>query len=175
MKKLSESLWADVQSQASGNTVKKEDDFSLLHADGMKDYILDRYVENYELLGVETKDENSLYIAAWVAEGKVKPIYVYFNDGQIADIQLLCKLLDTSEFIKPLSKKYKVRRKVTQESRSKGFKKKHFDMYYYDPVVYVELTPRDHKLCNKDIIDVIDIIMNNTKEPLLTKVYDTRF
>ena len=41
---VNESLWADVQNQASGNTVKKEDDVNRFDAKGFYDYIQKKYV-----------------------------------------------------------------------------------------------------------------------------------
>ena len=43
MKKLSESIWSDMQDRSTGETVRKEDDIELLDIDGFYDYLVKRY------------------------------------------------------------------------------------------------------------------------------------
>ena len=43
MKKLSESIWSDMQDRSTGETVRKEDDISLLDNEGLYDYIKSKY------------------------------------------------------------------------------------------------------------------------------------
>ena len=43
MKKLSESIWSDMQDRSAGETVRKEDDISLLDNEGLYDYIKSKY------------------------------------------------------------------------------------------------------------------------------------
>ena len=43
MRKLSESIWSDIQDRSTGETVRKEDDIELLDIDGFYDYLVKRY------------------------------------------------------------------------------------------------------------------------------------
>ena len=43
MRKLSESIWSDMQDRSTGETVRKEDDIELLDIDGFYDYLVKRY------------------------------------------------------------------------------------------------------------------------------------
>ena len=43
MRKLSESIWSDMQDRSAGDTVRKEDDVNLLDSDGLYDYINKHY------------------------------------------------------------------------------------------------------------------------------------
>ena len=43
MRKLSESIWSDMQDRSTGETVRKEDDVNLLDIDGFYDYLVKRY------------------------------------------------------------------------------------------------------------------------------------
>ena len=43
MKKLSESIWSDIQDRSSGETNRKEDDINLLDREGLYDYLIHHY------------------------------------------------------------------------------------------------------------------------------------
>ena len=43
MRKLSESIWSDIQDRSSGETIRKEDDVNLLDRDGFYKYIMEHY------------------------------------------------------------------------------------------------------------------------------------
>ena len=44
MKKLSESIWSDIQDRSSGEIERKEDDVNNLDIEGLGEYILDHYI-----------------------------------------------------------------------------------------------------------------------------------
>ena len=60
MRKLSESIWSDMQDRSAGETVRKEDDVNLLDRDGFYDYLVKHYEclypESYMILNLKSSD-----------------------------------------------------------------------------------------------------------------------
>ena len=63
MRKLSESIWSDIQDRSSGEVVRKEDDINLLDRDGFYNYIMEHYKTTtedvtgpYAIINSENKD-----------------------------------------------------------------------------------------------------------------------
>ena len=57
---LKESLWADVQSQASGDTVKKEDDVNSMDKDRFFEYLQDHY--EYHMSSIQNTEKHGIFI-----------------------------------------------------------------------------------------------------------------
>ena len=59
MRKLSESIWSDIQDRSSGETVRKEDDVNILDRDGFFDYLDRRYSHVRTIM--KTKEPYGIY------------------------------------------------------------------------------------------------------------------
>ena len=85
MRKLSESIWSDIQDRSAGKVIRKEDDVNHMNFDTFADYIEDNYSEegNWFSIG-ENSDEKSRYIEIEIISG----ITLSFNvvDGEIYSI-----------------------------------------------------------------------------------------
>ena len=61
MRKLSESIWSDMQDRSMGEKIRKEDDIELLDRDGFYDYLVKRYEylypKHYNILNLELSDQ----------------------------------------------------------------------------------------------------------------------
>lgn len=60
MRKLSESIWSDMQDRSMGEKIRKEDDIELLDRDGFYDYLVKRYEylypKHYNILNYKSSD-----------------------------------------------------------------------------------------------------------------------
>ena len=85
MRKLSESIWSDIQDRSSGETIRKEDDVNHMNFDTFADYIKDNYSEKGDWFAVvESDNERSRHIEIDIISG----IDLSFNvvDGEIYNI-----------------------------------------------------------------------------------------
>ena len=87
MRKLSESIWSDIQDRSAGETVRKEDDVNLMDFDTFAEYIKDTYSEkgdwNYIIIR-ESEDGKSRHIMLCGGKG----VELTFNvvEGEIYNI-----------------------------------------------------------------------------------------
>ena len=77
MRKLSESIWSDMQDRSTGEIVRKEDDVNLLDRDGFYNYIMEHYKTTtedvtgpYAIINSENKD----YIAIPIIEDETNTL-----------------------------------------------------------------------------------------------------
>ena len=86
---LKESLWADVQSQASGEVVKKEDDIDLMDMDRFFDYINEHYETTSPLFKIRKYDLlDEILIPLYCESSEPRPIHhisLEINYGETPD------------------------------------------------------------------------------------------
>ncbi len=152
MRKLSESIWSDIQDRSSGDTVRKEDDINLLDRDGFYNYIMEHYktvTEDVTGPYAIINSENADYINIPILEDETNTLYRviiwHFNTDERYITIPLRKLFGV--FVK-LRDTFKLQ---SNEDR-------------INPLFKV--FPKDNKkVDNKFFLEVIDFIIDNTKEP----------
>ena len=152
MRKLSESIWSDIQDRSSGDTVRKEDDINLLDRDGFYNYIMEHYktvTEDVTGPYAIINSENADYINTPILEDETNTLYRviiwHFNTDERYITIPLRKLFGV--FVK-LRDTFKLQ---SNEDR-------------INPLFKV--FPKDNKkVDNKFFLEVIDFIIDNTKEP----------
>ena len=153
MRKLSESIWSDIQDRSMGKTVRKEDDISLLDNEGLYDYIKSKYesrIPNFNVdMGYYTNkssNEKDLLIQPY---GQWKPLmlYVFYNDGKIGEI---CTHFDKFKRwnFNILKQKYLL------------IPDRHYDECNYN----FKISEKDGTITNHTVIGIIDILVEVPKE-----------
>ena len=138
MRKLSESIWSDMQDRSAGDTVRKEDDVNLLDSDGLYDYINKHYkriapfafITNIGGMLSVPIIRGTVHICVWYSpESKIKTVSI--GDGMISQVDGLLNLLYDNFSIKEIT-----------------------GLYWLSPKDGSEIT-------NKFFIDVIDFLLEN--------------
>ena len=163
MRKLSEiteSIWSDMQDRSSGETVRKEDDVNLLDRDGFYNYIMEHYKTTTEdVTGpyaiINSKNED--YIKIPILEDETNTLYStlyrvimwHFNtDERYITIPVEEPFWGSDLFIK-----------IRDTFKLQAIEDKFYPRF--------KLFPKDNKkVDNKFFLEVIDFIIDNTKEPL---------
>ena len=138
MRKLSESIWSDMQDRSAGDTVRKEDDVNLLDSDGLYDYINKHYkriapfafITNIGGMLSVPIIRGSEHNCVWYSpESEIKAVSI--GDGMISQVDGLLNLLYDNFSIKEITRLY-------------------------------WLSPKDgSEITNKFFIDVIDFLLEN--------------
>ena len=160
MKKLSESIWSDMQDRSAGETVRKEDDISLLDNEGLYDYIKSKYesrIPNFNVdMGYYTNkssNEKDLLIQPY---GRWKPLmlYVFYNDGKIGEI---CTRFDKFKRwnFNILKQKYLL------------IPDRHYDECNYN----FKISEKDGTITNHTVIGIIDILVEDKSKILLESIW----
>ena len=160
MKKLSESIWSDMQDRSTGETVRKEDDISLLDNEGLYDYIKSKYesrIPNFNVdMGYYTNkssNEKHLLIQPY---GRWKPLmlYVFYNDGKIGEI---CTHFDKFKRwnFNILKQKYLL------------IPDRHYDECNYN----FKISEKDGTITNHTVIGIIDILVEDKSKILLESIW----
>ena len=160
MKKLSESIWSDMQDRSAGETVRKEDDISLLDNEGLYDYIKSKYesrIPNFNVdMGYYTNkssNEKDLLIQPY---GRWKPLmlYVFYNDGKIGEI---CTHFDKFKRwnFNILKQKYLL------------IPDRHYDECNYN----FKISEKDGTITNHTVIGIIDILVEDKSKILLESIW----
>ena len=160
MKKLSESIWSDMQDRSAGETVRKEDDISLLDNEGLYDYIKSKYesrIPNFNVdMGYYTNkssNEKNLLIQPY---GRWKPLmlYVFYNDGKIGEI---CTHFDKFKRwnFNILKQKYLL------------IPDRHYDECNYN----FKISEKDGTITNHTVIGIIDILVEDKSKILLESIW----
>ena len=155
MRKLSEiteSIWSDMQDRSAGEEIRKEDDINLLDRDGFYNYIMEHYkTATEDVTGPYAiiNSENADYINIPILEDETNTLYRviiwHFNTDERYITIPLRKLFGV--FVK-LRDTFKLQ---SNEDR-------------INPLFKV--FPKDNKkVDNKFFLEVIDFIIDNTKEP----------
>ena len=108
---LTESLWADVQNQASGVEKKKEDDIEHLDRDGLFSHILSIYKRKHaHPLPLKPEDKNYFSIPLFESEFGIRlySIYVKFNRKKISAITISADPGECDEFMDVLKERFNV-------------------------------------------------------------------
>ena len=160
MKKLSESIWSDMQDRSAGETVRKEDDISLLDNEELYDYIKSKYesrIPNFNVdIGYYTNkssNEKHLLIQPY---GRWKPLmlYVFYNDGKIGEI---CTHFDKFKRwnFNILKQKYLL------------IPDRHYDECNYN----FKISEKDGTITNHTVIGIIDILVEDKSKILLESIW----
>ncbi len=107
MRKLSESIWSDIQDRSSGDTIRKEDDVNHMNFDTFADYIKDNYSEKGDWFSVvESDNERSRHIeidiisgidlSFNVVDGKIYNILIHNNVNKYIDVPGLKKVFNVN-------------------------------------------------------------------------------
>ena len=138
MRKLSESIWSDIQDRSAGDTVRKEDDINLLDSNGLYDYINKHYkriapfafITNIGGMLSVPIIRGSEHNCVWYSpESEIKAVSI--GDGMISQVDGLLNLLYDNFSIKEITRLY-------------------------------WLSPKDgSEITNKFFIDVIDFLLEN--------------
>ena len=158
MRKLSEiteSIWSDMQDRSSGETVRKEDDINLLDRDGFYNYIMEHYKTTtedvtgpYAIINSENED----YINIPILEDETNTLYRvimwYFNKDERYITIPYRKIFQESDLFVKIRDTFNL-----QPDKDK-----------FNPLF--KMFPKDNKkVDNKFFLEVIDFIIDNTKEP----------
>ena len=152
LSKITESIWSDIQDRSSGDKIRKEDNVNLLDRDGFYNYIMEHYKTTTEdVTGPYAiiNSENADYINIPILEDETNTLYRviiwHFNTDERYITIPLRKLFGV--FVK-LRDTFKLQ---SNEDR-------------INPLFKV--FPKDNKkVDNKFFLEVIDFIIDNTKEP----------
>ena len=159
MRKLSEiteSIWSDMQDRSMGDAVRKEDDIDLLDRDGFYNYIMEHYKTTTEdVTGPYAiiNSENADYINIPILEDETNTLYRviiwHFNTDERYITIPTGNLFTGSDLFVKIRDTFKL-----QPNKDK-----------LKPLF--KIFPKDNKkVDNKFFLEVIDFIIDNTKEPL---------
>ena len=155
LSKITESIWSDMQDRSSGDKIRKEDDVNLLDRDGFYNYIMEHYKTTTEdVTGPYAiiNSENADYINIPILEDETSILYRvimwHFNkDERYITIPYRKTFQESDLFIK-IRDTFKLQ--ATKDEFNPLFK----------------MFPKDNKkVDNKFFLEVIDFIIDNTKEP----------
>ena len=155
MRKLSESIWSDMQDRSTGEIVRKEDDVNLLDRDGFYNYIMEHYKTTTEdVTGPYAiiNSENADYISIPILEYQAVILYSvniwHFNTDEKYITIPTGNLFTGSDLFVKIRDTFKLQ--PNEDKFNHLFK----------------LFPKDNKkVDNKFFLEVIDFIIDNTKEP----------
>ena len=156
MSEITESIWSDIQDRSMGKTVRKEDDVNLLDRDGFYNYIMEHYKTTtedvtgpYAIINSENADQINIPILEDETNTLYRVIIWHFNtDERYITIPVKEPFWGSDLFIK-IRDTFKL-----QEIVSSTFS------------LMFKLLPKDNKkVDNKFFLEVIDFIIDNTKEP----------
>lgn len=163
MKKLSkiiESLWSDIQSRSTGDTVRKEDDVNLMNGEQFYDYLQ----KHYNTLSKEQFNiDESFYqykISVPLLKKDNTPFYLYIESYKDKDY---CFLHMSSSFQTACHKLYYEKLKENDI----------FDIDLVDSGTstfgwFVEIGTKDESKPKNDfVIEVIDFILSQIENPLI--------
>ncbi len=142
MRKLSESIWSDIQDRSSGETNRKEDDVNLLDREGLYDYLIHHYKSTNHFSNISTSASFNTIDVPIIINGGIYCVYFDFNTNEVyvhyATLYMVNKLL-----IK-VSKNFSLRSNSNEH-----------------PQIYI-ISPKDRsKVTNRFFIDVVDFFIDN--------------
>ena len=83
MRKLSESIWSDIQDRSSGETVRKEDDINLLDRDGLYDYLIHHYKNTNSFDPIYNSDAFDTIKVPFLIQGGSDGVYLNFKENEV--------------------------------------------------------------------------------------------
>jgi len=158
MRKLSESIWSDIQDRSSGETVRKEDDINLLDRQDFVDYLKEHY-----------RCEESTTIMQTIADGGSISVCLYEDaDGYLTylmydHIDGFRKLYVTAGFKSSTDYAYNELKTNYKLTEAEGE-----DMDGH-PINNIRIEPkgcRYENLTNKFFLEVLDFIIERIEKPL---------
>ena len=148
MRKLSESLWSEIQDRSAGITQRKEDDVNLMSGKDFCDYLNDNYIgkDGHKIIYDEISNRISMSILK-KHTGLYFSITYNYNSNTITmndDVESLCP-----ELCKMIKENFKVDKK-----------------YVSNPTfTQLIISPSDGSECtNRFFVDVINFIIDNADE-----------
>ena len=138
MRKVSESIWSDMQDRSAGNKIRKEDDVNLLDIDGLCDYLNKHYK-------------------------RTTPFAFITNIGGILSVPIIrdtannCVMYNYKSEIKSVSIVYEIVNQVD------GLLNLLYDNFSIKEITKLYwISPKDgSEITNKFFIDVIDFLLEN--------------
>ena len=138
MRKLSESIWSDIQDRSMGEKIRKEDDIELLDRDGFYDYLVKRYEylypKRYNILNLELSDQIiipmlksqdgiSLNLIMYNIDKPKDMLITITDDSQLRSSDLFIKLEDKYKLIScgRILPKIKIEPKSERDNINKSF------------------------------------------------------
>ena len=152
MRKLSESIWSDMQDRSSGEVVRKEDDINLLDRDGLFDYIYDVYkqiaMNPLPLKSYTSPTRTYFSIPIFRTSNIVYRLTCTFDNDKISNITLMAIDTDVKDFKQALIDNFNVK---TRDNGS------------------LTITAKDGTVSNQVCMDLIKTIVENAPHPYLKK------
>lgn len=155
MRKLSESIWSDIQDRSVGDTVRKEDDINRMKCDELYDLIYDTYEQINPFpvplkSGESTSDKKIQYfsIPIFKTNYKVYRLDAVFTNDKISNLSLMARDADVRDFKQALIDNFDV------IIRSDGG---------------LKIEEKDGTLTNQTCMKLISVIVENAPEPYLIK------
>ena len=150
MKKLSESIWSDMQDRSTGEIVRKEDDIDLLDINELCEYLKTIYKTDSDNDINVIKIEGNLYLLICLYEDEYGYYKYIYYDGDYISMQF--DVIETLKCFSEFERKFSIR-----------FTKSDF------VVNRIEIYPKDKTripVTNKFFIEVLDFILDKIKAPL---------
>ena len=156
IKRLSESLWSDMQRRAEGSDKRIEDDIELLDRDGMVEYIKKHYESINSSVGVDVgktifreHGDEYLIVKPFMYISSLYWLYAYFKNDKIYNVQLMAEKKVCGEFLDKLKEKFMVVHHAASD--------------------YFTFCTPEGTVTNQLFIDVFDTILENAKRPMYKK------
>ena len=83
MRKLSESIWSDIQDRSSGETIRKEDDINLLDRDSLYDYLTSHYKNTNSFDPICNSDTYNTIKVPFLIQGGSDGVYLDFKENEV--------------------------------------------------------------------------------------------
>ena len=150
-KYVNESIWSDMQDRSAGITQRKEDDVNLMSMEDFCDYLNDNYIgkDGHKIIYNETSKR--IYTAILKQHvGCYFNISYNYNSNTITmndDVESLCP-----ELCKMIKKNFKVVKEFVSS----------------DYIQFIIFPPDGSKCTNRFFVDVIDFIIDNADENVLS-------
>ena len=145
MRKLSESIWSDIQDRSTGKTVRKEDEVNHLDREGLYDYLTYHYVRTNRFVGISTSAGFNTIDVPIIIKGGTYPVHFDFDTNEVS-VQYVTLCLVNKLFSKA----------------SENFLLK---IDPNDPPLKCFISPKDgSEVTNQFFIDVIDFFINNISD-----------
>ena len=147
MRKLSESIWSDIQDRSMGETVRKEDDINLLGKDDFYEYLRDHYKPSYKHLNiVNSTSTERIEIPTIITRPNVYYLSIDFKRDEISISYSAPYLIDN--LFSKLTKNFFLKQDITGR------------YYLISPSKF-------EKINNKFFIEVLDFFIENVPEDML--------
>ena len=154
MKKLSESIWSDIQDRSMGKTIRKEDDIDLLDINEFCEYLKTIYkVDSDNDISV-IKIEDNMYLTICLYEDEYGYYRYIYYDGDYINTQL--DVIETLKCLLEFERKFSIK-----------FNENDF------VVNCIDIYPKDKAripVTNKFFIEVLDFILDRINTPLEQKI-----